>query len=374
MSRFGGCMLGGIVALAFCAGASEEASAPAGSGVLWEARTMAAQARQQLQAAVSAGRAGSVDAYRENEAKANKMFEEARRLFEEAGGLSLEDAEALADFAGVLQSLNDSDLAADALRRAARLQPDHAGLWLALGRGLLTPLYRRPQEAEGALKRAIEAGKGTPVEGEARAVLGRLYWDRALTDFAEQEWAGALEVSPDNVIAQIGMAALLARRGEMVAASQRVQQAAQASPEVLAIAAELIGKGLQDFERSGLWFEDTAEAHYAYASLLLRAGRYAESVAPLERTVKLAPENHVAWNMLGSICAQLGRAEQAREAFKRSLEIEPGQERTREALKALSSAESPASAEQEGGAQGGGEAGAAEPQGSGTGVSSGVSK
>ena len=373
MSRFGGCMLGGIVALAFCAGASEEASAPAGSGVLWEARTMAAQARQQLQAAVSAGRAGSVDAYRENEAKANKMFEEARRLFEEAGGLSLEDAEALADFAGVLQSLNDSDLAADALRRAARLQPDHAGLWLALGRGLLTPLYRRPQEAEGALKRAIEGARETPSRGSA-CVLGRLYWDRALTDFAEQEWAGALEVSPDNVIAQIGMAALLARRGEMVAASQRVQQAAQASPEVLAIAAELIGKGLQDFERSGLWFEDTAEAHYAYASRLVRAGRYAESVAPLERTVKLAPENHVAWNMLGSVCAQLGHTERAREAFKRSLEIEPAQERTREALKALSPAESPAGAEQEGGAQGGGEAGAAEPQGSGTGVSSGVSK
>lgn len=373
MIRFSGGTLVAVLAVSLCGGAVELSEPPAGTGVLWEARTMAAQARQEAQAASNAALAGKAEAYREHEAKAGEMFEKARKLFEEAGGIELRDAEALADFAGVLHSLNDSDLAADALRKAVRLEPDNPALWLALGRGLLSPLYRRPAEAEDALKHAARIGAGDAVEGEARAVLGRLYWDKGLSDFAEREWRRTLEVAPENTLARTGMAAVLVRRGEMVAASERVEEVVQESPGALMLAGELLRKGVADFERSGLWFEDTAKAHFAYASLLLRAGRYAESIGPLRRTVKLDPENHVAWNMIGSISAQLGRVEQAREAFERSLELNPDQERTREALKALPDRPSKEESEEAPAGPNGGDAMPLEPQGSGT-VSSGASK
>ena len=178
-----GSTLAGILMAAFCIGASEEAGPPPGSGVLWEARTMAAQARQQLQAAAHAARAGDAEKFGAHEAKAKEMFAEARQLFEQAGGMRLDDAEALVDYAGVLQAQNDADLAAKALRRATRIEPEDPDVWLALGRGLLTPLYRRPDEAARALERAAEAGAGGRVEGAARAVLGRLYWDKGLFDF-----------------------------------------------------------------------------------------------------------------------------------------------------------------------------------------------
>lgn len=373
MMRFSGAVLACFMTVVFCGEGTEYTGPPGGSGVLWEARTMAAQARQQVQAASKAAGAGDAEAYREHEVKAEELFEKARRLFEEAGGRELEDAEALADFAGVLHSLNDSDLAADALRKATQIEPDNPALWLALGRTLQAPLYRRPAEAEEALKRAVETGTGEHIEGEARALLGRLYWDKGLTDFAERQWKQALKVAPENALAQMGVAAMLARQGDMVAASERVEQAAQASPEALGNATELLGKSLQDFERSGQWFEDTAKAHFSYASLLVRAGRYAESIGPLRRTVKLEPENHAAWNMIGSISAQLGRTKQAREAFEHSLDIKPDQERTREALKKLSSPQAKPDEEGARTEPNGGEATASESQGSGSG-SPGASK
>ncbi|HNV22080.1 MAG TPA: tetratricopeptide repeat protein [Candidatus Hydrogenedentes bacterium] len=316
-----------------CAGAAEDEAA--GSGALWEARTMAAQARQQLQAAADAGRAGDAEAYNTHEAKANEMFAEARRLFEEAGGLNIEDTEALADYARVLLAQYDADLAADALRKATRLAPENAEAWLALGRGLLSPLYRRPEEAKDALARAAALSGGGPVEGAARAVLGRYYWDKKLFDFAEEQWTLALKAAPGEALAQAGLAAVLARRGAVREASQRIAALAQAPPDVLAAVVQMLGEALEDFEQSGLWFEDTADAHFAYASLLFRAGKYGESVAPLERTVRLDPKNHVAWNMLGSISMQLGRTARAREAFETSLKLNPEQERTREALRSL---------------------------------------
>nr|HPJ98934.1 tetratricopeptide repeat protein [Candidatus Hydrogenedentota bacterium] len=319
------------------AGAVE--NAPAGSGALWEARTMAAQARQALQAAADAGRAGDAETYAAQEAKAEERFAEARRLFEDAGGMQLDDAEALADYARVLSAQYDADLAADALRKATRLAPENAELWLALGRGLLSPLYPRPEEAKRALTQAVKLGEGGAVEGASRAVLGQYYWNRRLFDFAEEQWVQALDVAPGEFLAQAGLAAVLARRGAVQEASERVAALNQASPDVLASLVQMLGAALNDFAHSGLWFDDTADAHFAYASLLFRAGKYVDCVAPLERTVTLDPKNPVAWNMLGSISMQLGHMERARDAFEASLKLNPEQERTREALKALRAGE-----------------------------------
>jgi tetratricopeptide (TPR) repeat protein len=77
--------------------------------------------------------------------------------------------------------------------------------------------------------------------------------------------------------------------------------------------------------------------------------------------------------MIGSISAQLGRVEQAREAFERSLALNPDQERTREALKALPERSSKEESEESPVGLNGGDTMPLEPQGSGS-VSPGASK
>ena len=234
---------------------------------------------------------------------------------------------------GLTRTHADFDYLAPHLPDVRLIRMDYRGRGKSDWTGTTT--YTVEQEAKDALARAAALSGGGPVEGAARAVLGRYYWDKKLFDFAEEQWTLALKAAPGEALAQAGLAAVLARRGAVREASQRIAALAQAPPDVLAAVVQMLGEALEDFEQSGLWFEDTADAHFAYASLLFRAGKYGESVAPLERTVRLDPKNHVAWNMLGSISMQLGRTARAREAFETSLKLNPEQERTREALRSL---------------------------------------
>lgn len=319
------------------------AAAVAQEGRIWEARTMAAEASRALLAAGQAAAAGNADAYGTHQERAEKLLRDARRLFEEAGIARLDDAEALVDYAQVLTGMGDVDLAAASLRRAVALTPDDAGLWLRLGATLMTPAYRRPVEAERALRRAVALEPEGASSADAHALLGHHYWEEGLYDFAAEHFARAHERAPDQALARAGLAAARARGGDVLGAVALVDIAQGVSPEVLGHAGPLLDKALADFDVSGRWFEDTSAAHLAYAKLLLLAGRNRESVSPLERAAALEPDNPVLWSMLGSVCAQLGLGERARAAFTRSLEIQPDQPRTREALQRLESAPAPGS-------------------------------
>ena len=98
-------------------------------------------------------------------------------------------------------------------------------------------------------------------------------------------------------------------------------------------------KALASFDRRGNWFPDTAENHYSYDKLLVRTGRYTDALLPLERSLRLDPDQYTAWNMLGGIKRSIGDVAGAVTAYEKSLELKADQPRTIEVLKASQSGE-----------------------------------
>jgi Flp pilus assembly protein TadD len=107
------------------------------------------------------------------------------------------------------------------------------------------------------------------------------------------------------------------------------------SPESTGMAMEYVGGAVRDFFDSQLFVPDTAPDHLALAKALVLAGRRSECALAAERAVALDSTSIVGWNLLGSVSRDAGDTVRARTAFTRSLELDPSQTRTREALEAL---------------------------------------
>ncbi len=316
--------------------------ATAQEGGIWEGRTVLGQADRALRAAAQAATKQDAEAAQKQQKKAQELFEKARALFEEGGIGESEEVDAIVDYAKILQVFGDIDLAIAALERTVKLNPDDAACWTRLGRILATGQAPRLEEAEEALKRSLSLDSASPASAEAYAFLGKLYWDQGLYEFAQEHFDKAVERNDEQWLGRIGQAAVMARTGRVLEASKALDAVASATPSSDAQRAltQMLPRALQDFRRAGRWFNDIGENHAAYGALLLRGGLYAESLGPLQRAVKLDPKNYKAWNMLGSISAQMGQKEPAIEAFRRSLAIKPDQARTQASLRALE-AESP---------------------------------
>jgi tetratricopeptide (TPR) repeat protein len=63
---------------------------------------------------------------------------------------------------------------------------------------------------------------------------------------------------------------------------------------------------------------------FELASSLIRLGRHREAAAELETVVSEFPDDAAAWYNLGIARDELGRPEQAREAWRKALEVDPG--------------------------------------------------
>ena len=68
---------------------------------------------------------------------------------------------------------------------------------------------------------------------------------------------------------------------------------------------------------------DQAEAHYALADALTRAGDNAAAVPHWMETVRLQPRRTAAWANLGTALGRAGRLEGAARAFGEALRLEP---------------------------------------------------
>lgn len=258
-------------------------------------------------------------------------LEEARGLLQQANAAESNDSDVLKDYAVVMQYLGDLDLAANALRRSAALQPENAASWLGLGQVLAELGEAHRDEARRALQKALALDPKGAVAVRAHTALCTLFLQMGLTDLARAECAKALELDPNDARAQLLNATFLVREGKMVEAVQ-VVEGLQAPPPALEPA-------VRDFQRARHTFPDIAENHLAYGKVLLWAGRIQESVLAIERAAELDPDNHVIQNFLGSLWGGMGNVNKARAAYGRSLELNPDQPRTREELDRLNAAE-----------------------------------
>ncbi len=69
---------------------------------------------------------------------------------------------------------------------------------------------------------------------------------------------------------------------------------------------------------------ESVDVLWAAALVEKRTGRYREAETHLRRALELSPRNGALWNNLGNLLAFSGRTEEAKGAYERSIECEPG--------------------------------------------------
>ncbi len=304
-----------------------------------EARALLGQFRETVRTLQSGG-ADQAKA-QEQMASAMKDLEKIRALFELGGAADSNDADALQDYADVLRSMGDTDLAVKALERAVHIEPNAAKAWLSLGENEATLGSAHAPNAQRALRQAATL-LDTPRSDDERKTalsvhraLGRLYYENGLYDLSRQAFLHAHELAPDDAEAHVGLAMLDVRDGKILDASNALDAINADSFRANMMIGQMLDPALDAFDESRRWFPDTAQDNAAYAKLLIRANRINQSVPPMERAVKLDPNQYVYWNLLASVNRPLNNVSRMREAYEHSLALNPNQPFVQEALAQL---------------------------------------
>jgi len=303
-----------------------------------EALEKAETYRAKVQEAQEALAAGNADEGQQATRRAETLLNEALTAFRDWDVLERENSEALRVYGELEQDAGNYDLAAEAWERVVRMAPDDGEAWYRYGSNLSLLGAPRFAQAVSALRTAIERTDRTEVKGAAHTTLGRTYFEQGYFEFAEEQYREAIALAGENPRPKVGLAAVEFRDGNVVEAIDLQREAGPIAPEWAHEMSRLMDTARVDFEARREYFPDTAEHHLAYAQLLVQSNYMASALRPLERAVTLEPENIVALNMLGSINMSLGQSDEAREAFEKSLEINPGQPRTRQSLDQLNGA------------------------------------
>ncbi|MEO8096564.1 MAG: tetratricopeptide repeat protein [Acidobacteriota bacterium] len=193
------------------------------------------------------------------------------------------------------------------------------------------------QQVDAAmLRRAIdEYQKVTdldPRDASSLVFLGRLQLAARNMDGGAAAFQKALAVEPDNEDALVGMASVLADRGDNAGAAEMFRRAAEKNPSAAslqrlaaayeqmkeyALAAETIRRAL------ALDPMNAPELRKALAEDLLNAGRFDESVIAFEGLAAEDPEDFQVWLRISQIRMQQGSFEKARAAVDRAKQIDP---------------------------------------------------
>lgn len=120
----------------------------------------------------------------------------------------------------------------------------------------------------------------------------------ALLDEAAREYRRVLEHDPDNVRAEVNLAAIEADRGDLAGARARLERAIAAHPEL-------------------------ALPRVALALRQREAGELAAAEATLRLALAAAPLDYSANLLLGRVLGEQGRIDAARQAFAAALRVEP---------------------------------------------------
>lgn len=278
---------------------------------------------------------GDFESARDNADRSRALVAEARSLYESMNAAESSDVVTLRGYARALSAEKDYDLAELALVRAVSIDPEEAELWLELAEAQASLGGPARERAIRSYSKAARFRPEGDANARAYAALGTVFLEMGLYDLAFENVSKALELNSDLAEAIVAMVALETRVGNMEKAAQALDEFQDVPPEFVPRLRQYLDAALRDFEDSRRWIPDTAESHFAYAKLLIRVDRLTDSYWPLLRTIRLDDQNFVAFNMMGSVLRAMKRLRGAREAFTRSLEVNPDQPRTREALQEL---------------------------------------
>lgn len=234
-----------------------------------------------------------------------------------------------------LQAESNPQQALQTLRRGAQRVPESA----QLQRSLIN-IAIASGDAAGALSylRDTVLGSGsTPANLYSLAeLLPDPYLDQAL-ELVRQ----GRERYPESQSLVLAEARLLERQGDLAGAEALLGPILAANPQNVEVANTLAllqaRQGETEAARGTLQGAQgqSATADYNLAQLYLQAGQSEAALALLEPLVQQSPDDAGLQTAYGVALARLGRAEEARAALSRALELEPGLEEASRALSVL---------------------------------------
>jgi Flp pilus assembly protein TadD len=188
----------------------------------------------------------------------------------------------------------DNQKAAGLYRQACAAEPQNPQLAYELAL-VLDNLGDRAGE-RAALEQAIQAN---PHFVPAQYQLGSMDLQAGDNAGAERQFRLTANEAPDNAQAWIGLAAALGAESRFAEARQAATTALQLDPN------------------------SAATVNYVLGGSLYAADRFEEAVAPLEKAVRLDPQDLQGHLLLGAVLARLGRKQEAASEWNAALKIDP---------------------------------------------------
>ncbi len=253
-----------------------------------ELRALASGAAASLQRGYHAAQAGYLEA--------------AIREYRQAVAADPSNPEARRSLAGALIESGDPAAAVEQLRELLRIDPNPAGAHFTLAETL-----DQLGAADEALEHYQEAVALAPRFRNFRRALARALIRARRGAEALPHLRRLIADDPQDMAARIDLAELLAASADGEAAREQFR-------------AVLDGDSRPP---------QRVAAHRGLARLLAREGALDAALERLDSAVRLAPEDPLTRVTLGHLLGQAGRFDEAAAAYRRALEIEPGNEQAR---------------------------------------------
>ncbi len=308
---------------------------------LTEARRYADAATNLMREAQELFQQGQADAANRTAENAQESMRLARDAYLAAKADRSRDVDLLIEFAELTERLEDSDLAGEAYARAAEIDGARPDLWYKAARNFVEARGRYLDLVMETLAKAEAASTGAaaPVpRADIEAVRGDVFLALGLPEDAAPHYEASLAENAQQPRARIGIAGAALQLGDVERSAALVDSFAQPTPAEAVLLDRTLRGSYMAFRRDRVIVPETAASQRALAKICVRLGFVQESLLAVESAVRLDPADVYSWNMLGSLSAQAGDTQRAREAFTQSLTLAPDQPRTKQALDELGGA------------------------------------
>jgi len=251
------------------------------------------------------------------------QYQQAIATWNQALGLSPDDAKAHNSLGVALAATGRASDAAAEYRKAMELEPDYADSYTNLG--ILDAQAGDLEHSIPLLQKALEL---TPWDAKAYSNLGNALAGAGRLEESISYSRKAVQLKPDDPEANTNLGVGLARSGRLDEAIERFQKALEKAPDSAAIHANLGGaliekgrleEAIPHFEQALKSEPDSLELNSAMGRLLAATGRFAGAIPYMEKAAGSGEPSLL--GMLSAVYAQTGRIEDALRVARRGLQI-----------------------------------------------------
>ena len=237
------------------------------------------------------------------------------------------EAEALRNEAAALAHEGDYEGAAEARRRAVRLDPQDVGAQCALGAALA-----QTGDLDGALDVCAQAVQLGPNESHAHQTLGQVLAEKGDIRAAILAQKRALELDDGNAAAHSGLGAALIEVGDTDGALAETRRAVELDPHSAAantnLGKALAARGDMDealvrHRKAVSLAPGSASAHTHLGAALVSSGEVGLGMAHHKRAIKLRPKEPLPHHNLGIALVERGDFEEAVAEHERAVALQP---------------------------------------------------